>query len=381
MIFIKNIFWKFISIFRLSNKMQYNCSCPTTILILRYGFLGDILLTTPIIRIISEQFPSAKIDYWVSSRAKPALIGNPLIREILNADEGGVPGIFSPCALLRHIKKIKAKKYNLGISLSPDPFWGFFMWLCGIPWRVGLITDIKKSSFLHHYYVVPQGSKENNLHTFIGLLKKAGLFKVKDEFRKAELFWTEKDELHVKELIGVQCKRFFALFPGGGKNIYRPWADRRWPAEKWKKLCTMLLERYEDTHLLFFGTEEDMNIIASITAVIPENRIVNCVNKTTFNQLGPLLKKCNILISNDSSPIFIAAAVNCPVVVIYGPEWPERTRPPTPLWKKVFVPIDCREQCAAFIRPKQCKGDCMKLITPESVLAAVELLLENNRKK
>ena len=366
----QRLFWRS-AILLISKRVCKKNSAPKRIVFLRYGFLGDVLLTTPAIRMVNEYFPSAKIDYWVSRRAQPALHDNPRIHAVLDADEDGPLNIKNPLAVLKLALKIRKNRYDMGFSFAPDPLWGFILWLCGIPRRIGLITCAEKSAYLTDYLVVPEGSRRNNQELFIQLLSQAGIVGVTASASRIELCWNSADELRVAEYIGGKSCRLIALFPGGGANTYRPWANRKWSAEKWIDLGRKILQQFSDSKLILFGTDSELEIINLISKELPSTRIVNCINKFSFNQLGPLLKGCQLLVSNDSSPVFVAAAVSCPIVVIYGPEWPERTKPLVDNWVPVFKNIDCRERCASFRKPSCCHNECLKDITADDVFEKV----------
>jgi len=355
---------------------------PKKILVMRYGFLGDILQTTPVLKALCKKWPEAKIDYWVSNAAAPALKNNPHINTIIPADTYGPINYKKPWGILKNAFLIRKEHYDLAVCLGSDPIYGLLAWLGGVKFRVGLITDKRKSAFLTKWVEVTLDDRANRQQRYLDLIKQLNIA-VPDEEEKIEMFWSEDDVKKVDSLLGKEQNDLLALFCGAGPPRFRPWANRRWDTERWKELAQKIIQHYPNIKILLIGAEQEAIITQEIISELPRNKVINLVGKTSFSQMGPVLKKCRVLVSNDSAPVFVAAAVDCPSVVIYGPEWPERAMPiGAKNWQPVFVDIDCREYCASFPeKAPDCKNECMSLITVEMVLEKIDYVLHNGAKE
>jgi heptosyltransferase-2 len=379
----QKITWGFLNLFfkpfvsRTKSQIAYK-----RILVMRYGFLGDVLQTTPILKSLGKAWPEAKVDYWVSTAGAPALSNNPNISSIINADRHGPLRINRPFAILRHASMLRTKRYDLAICLGPDPLYGFLAWLGGIERRVGLIVNKDKAVFLDSWIEVPLADRVSRQQRYLELLHQLGI-SISGEDEKIEISWSAEDERRVEGLLGEETSKPIALFCGTGPARFRAWANRRWMIDSWVDLAQKLIQHYPRAKILLIGTGQEAEANKKIASSLPERRVIDLSGETTFPQLGPVLKRCNLLISNDSAPVFVAAAVGCPSIVIYGPEWPERAKPlGAKTWHPVFVDIGCRDYCASFPdKAPQCKNECMSLITADMVLENIDQALHTWEKE
>lgn len=375
---VKSAIWKVIS-----RLMRFSHARPAKrikkILVMRYGFIGDILQTTPILKALGQTWPDAQIDYWVSDGSRAALLNNPYVNLIVSADQHGILCLKKPLVLYRHAFNLRRKHYDLAICLGPDPFYGFLAWLAGIKFRVGLIVDMKKSAFLHACVETTPASRKNHQLTYIELIEKLGI-RVKQEDNRIQFYWDKNDEQIAVTNLNMRSD-FIAFFCGGGHNKYRPWANRRWSPDSWVELARQINLKYPDVHIVLIGSKLEVEVNKKIASALPEGKVIDLTMRTSFSQLGPLLDKCRLLVSNDSSPVFVAAAVDVPTVAIYGPEWPDRTRPlGFKKWQPVYIDINCRDECASFPeKAPKCDNECMKRITVEMVLSKVEFAMRRGK--
>jgi len=373
---LNRIFWKLINTFKIGFLNEVNVTNPKRILVMRYGFLGDVLQTTPILNALHKKWPKAKIDYWVSRTAAPALANNTYVSDILDADLFGQLNIKKPLPILRYALFLRKKHYDLAVCLGSDPFYGLLAWLSGVRYRIGLIVNKDKAVFLHKWIKTPLGDRVSRQRRYLELIKQLDI-EVPVGEEHIQIFWIKDDTAKVEELLGKEKGNLVAIFCGSGPMRFRPWANRRWDIRNWIELTQKIIKNYSDIKIVLLGTAQELESTQNIKSNLPQNKVINLVGKTNFAQMGPILKRCRMLVSNDSSPIFVAAAVGCPVVAIYGPEWPERARPiGAQNWVPIFVDIDCRDYCASF--PDQapnCKTECMSSITVEMVLEKIDHVL------
>jgi len=378
---VKRIVWEILSLVLGYEKSHY-CAIPRRILVMRYGFLGDVLQTTPILRALHKAWPAAKLDYWVSNAGAAALSNNPHISSIVDAGQHGPLQFKKPFAILRHASMLKAMRYDLAICLGSDPLYGFLAWLSGIKRRVGLIVNRDKAVFLHGWIEVPLGDRVSRQQRYLELLHELDIStSVEDE--KIEIFWSPEDERKMDDLLGQEANELIALFCGTGPARFRPWANRKWRTDSWVELAQKLVQHYPGGKILLIGTHQEAEANRKIASSLPKSGVIDLSGETTFPQLGPVLKRCRLLISNDSAPVFVAAAARCPSIVIYGPEWPERAKPiGAKTWHPVFLDIDCRDHCASFPdEAPECNNECMSSITAEMVLEKMDQILRRSEKE
>jgi heptosyltransferase II len=155
------------------------------------------------------------------------------------------------------------------------------------------------------------------------------------------------------------------LNPGGDR------ANRRWPPEKFAAAARKLKERCGASFLIFGGPGEEP-IAQKIRDGI-SGEALNLAGRLTLPELAAFLSRSDLLITNDSGPMHMAAALKTPVVALFGPEDPRHFQPYTfpGLYRVIQKPVDCRP-----CRQTAChSGQCLDVITTAEVVeASVELL-------
>ncbi len=154
----------------------------------------------------------------------------------------------------------------------------------------------------------------------------------------------------------------------------------RWPSKNWP-LTSFLevgrrLQKQIDASLFILGTAGEAIACARMKTELQE-RVVNLAGKTTLPQLGGVLQAMDLVITNDSGPMHMAAAVGTPVLAVFGPTDSRRTGPYGPGHRVIKSKLLCQP---CFSRKCAFKdGSCMRAITPEMVLpAAIEMLYARN---
>lgn len=342
-------------------------SLPQKIIVMLNGQLGDVVQTTPVLKAIRDKWPDACVDYCVRKNASYGLEGNPNIRHIIFADEYGPWSITNPIAMYRLAAKIRKNNYAIALCLGNDPTYGTVVRMAGIKYIAGIIDSEYKTAFLDEYYTVPYDDTKPRVLNYKTLGEKVGL--VFQDTILPEVHWKKEDEDYIDSLLEVENKKYVAIFSGSGPNAYRPWAKRSWPASKWAELIKLIARENSDITFLLLGKDKDAIVNSEIINEIKDIKTINLTDKTTFTQLAYVLSKSRLLISTDSSPVFAAASVNCPTLVLYGPEWPERARPVGMKdWCPVSVEFACRKYCASFPQKAPiCNNECMKNISLEKV--------------
>ncbi len=149
------------------------------------------------------------------------------------------------------------------------------------------------------------------------------------------------------------------------------WQTKNWPAESFAAVGRILRERAA-VHLFLFGSAADESCCAQITDTAG-GECENLAGKTSLVEMGSYLSKMDLVISNDSGPLHMAAAIGTPVLAMYGPTDPRRTGPHGDLHRVISAPVSCRP---CFDRTcKQGAAQCMADISVEAVAeAALEML-------
>ncbi len=335
------------------------------ILLFKIGAIGDTLMTTPLIRQLRKNFKDASIDYLIGEHSYGVLGGNKHLDSIIKFDEN----IFFEKNFKEWINlifKIRKRKYDVIFVLDKHRVFNLTAFLFGIKKRVGF-DRLGEGNFLT--YKVPYFGRKHEIFYYLDLLRGLGLepnYKDwemdlhlnKSDLKFAEVFF-DKNKLKSKKVVGV-C-------PGGARNMGVGDDDlRRWGTKNYIDLIKKLKER--GFEILLIGGNTDKEIEEKI---LKEVKCVSAIGKTSLKESAALLKKCDVIICNDSGPMHLAAAVNKKIISIFGPTLPSEKAPLHKESKYIWKQVGCNPCYDLWGRhPKVCpyKKDCMNSITVEKIL-------------
>ncbi len=337
------------------------------ILIARTDRIGDVLLSTPVIRALREKFPQAYISMVVAPYAREIVEGNPYLDEVIIYDKDGKHK--SWWRTLKFASRLKKKKFDLAIILHPTNRLHLITFLAGIPQRLGydrkfgcLINRRKK----HTKQEGLRHEAEYNLE-FLSDLGITG--------DPQNLFMPikEESEQYVDELFrrnGLsQTDKILAINPGASCP------SKIWPVERFVEVAERLSNLYNFKILILAGPKEIY--LANKIAGDLQAKAINLAGKTSVSQLASILKRCVLFISNDSGPVHVACAVGTPVISIFGRSQaglsPRRWGPLGKHGKYLHKEVGCI-QCLAHNCIKEFA--CLKAITVEDVVSAAESILK-----
>jgi lipopolysaccharide heptosyltransferase II len=153
-------------------------------------------------------------------------------------------------------------------------------------------------------------------------------------------------------------------------NPVAKWESKLWPKDRFARLADMIIEEY-DARIIFTGGSEDRPIIQDVMSAM-KGRALNLAGHTTLKMLAALYEKTAMVISTDTGPMHLAAAMGTPVVAIFGPTAPWRTGPYGSGHRVVRVDSECspcfKRQCETI--------DCMHQISVDQVFDAVSKIID-----
>jgi ADP-heptose:LPS heptosyltransferase len=160
--------------------------------------------------------------------------------------------------------------------------------------------------------------------------------------------------------------RYVVIHPGNSHASARRPNLRAWPVDRWMALASQLLALGMTP--IISGTAAELPLAATVAG----DRLLNLAGKTRLDEMLALLQHADLLISSDTGPVHLAAAVGCPVVGLYGPTLPVQTAPfaTADRFRLLRHPLPC-SPCYATPRQRQCRDNlCMQAITIDEVIAA-----------
>ncbi len=330
----------------------------TRVLVVRAGALGDTLMATPAVTALAERHPGATIDFLASAAAAPLLQSVPDIHRILTLRHRNLPYWLS-LEKMRLVSRLRRARYDLAIVLEHAERYYALVRRAGI----SRITGFRDTPF------------DSSLHSIANNLRAAGF----DDYqaRSWRMLVTPADdsrgiarrlrEQHDGPLVGFHV--------GYGPPRRKKDQERRlrgWAPEHFAAVGNWLLER--GATIVLTGAPEDRPAVQRLAAMLPRARVVDLSGRLTLRESVGLIGNVDVLVSVDSGPAHIAAALGTPLVVLWGPGILEQTRP-VPCTGPVDVlrePVPCAP-CYGTPMMKTCRQNiCMEGIAPARVIAAVE---------
>jgi len=325
------------------------------IMVARYRFIGDTILSIPFLTALRKTYPDAEIHYWVGKDAYDLMQRCPQIDQAI---------CFEPRELgfWESVKRIKQQKYDTVYLLKRSFSSALMTTLAGIPNRIGFNTEhrgllltrrIPYREFTHH-----------EAQCFLDLLSDRPL--------------EDWDDLDLTSwLTNVDTSNFSM---GNGPHMVLHVTSTNpakcWPLSHFETLARQLLETYGGT-IYALGTEKESAQYEKIRDRLPDNlknNFTNWCGKTTLVESIALLKNMNLVVANDSGMIHMAAAVNTPTIALFGPSDPIQW---FPLNEKVVVMTHPNLACQPCRMKISCHHQypCLVEITPEQVFKQCQTFL------
>ena len=318
------------------------------VLIIRLSSLGDVLLTTPLVRSLKNNYHDLIIDYLVKPNFEVAVKLNPHINSVIIYNDSPELAI-----------QLKQNNYDLVIDLHNN---------------LRTKKIVRQLGVLHYKFVKPNLEKFLLVHTKINLLKE----KKPIPIRYAEVI--PENELDDKGLELFIPKDISSELEGSNKVIgFAPGAfhfTKRWPIEYYAELGKKLNK--DDYTIAILGGKSDKIICNDLQKMIPNS--LDLSNNNDLFRTAVHIKNCKALVCNDSGLMHTASAVGTPVVSIFGSTVKESGFAPYGI-KNIVVEnseLKCRP-CTHIGKSKCPKGHfkCMREITPDLLYKRLNKFLED----
>ena len=356
---------------------------PEKILVVQPSWVGDAVMATPTLRAVREHYPAAHISYLLRRYVKPLYSGMPWADQLITyrtektkARTG--KGLFDIAARLR------SGHFDLGDLLTNSFKTALMCKMGNIPRVVGydrdgrgfLLTDKLISTKDHGSF---RRRSSNRIWDWF------------DTWARNTATWKCSCSLLLRNGRGgggfgplrprhrhspARVDRKSAADPAQSRRNYG--AAKCWRAEYFAQLADRLIEQHQAT-ILISAAPKERAIVDAVKSQMKHAAIDLSDRGVTLGSLKEIVRRCDLMITNDTGPRHIAAAMNVPVVTIFGPTFPE--------WTEIYYPKERQVSVKVFCGPCQkkiCPLDhrCMTQVTPAMVYdAAMELLTTTRQTK
>ncbi|MDP3703434.1 MAG: lipopolysaccharide heptosyltransferase II [Candidatus Omnitrophota bacterium] len=334
------------------------------ILVTLPNWYGETLFATPWLRALRQQRPRAFIATLGWPRCREILLHNPHIDELLDYDEHGAHR--SLIGKWRLVATLRARRFDTAFILRKSLSRTMLVAAAGIPARVGFANP--KSNWLLTQRVPAAGGPRHKASTYWPLLEAVGLcglpgpyeYTVSDDERQAARQWQSAQRIEHGRPVVV-------LHPGAN------WPHKRWAPVRFAALGDRLTES-QRVHVVVTGGPADQALADALKQSMRHPATV-VAGQTTLRQLAALLEQARLVIANDTGILHLAAALQRPVVALYGPTSPALTGPlGDPQWTIVLHHPDCCPSIPCY-QPDRPPHTGMNAITVEEAYQAACQLL------
>ena len=341
-----------------------------SILIIAPNWIGDAVMTQPLLANLKTQYPKSNIDVLASTWVAPIYRACNEVNEVIEAK-------FEHKQLQWGLRKQLAKELALknyqACFVLPNSFKSALIpWLANIPFRIGYRGEFR---FGLINLSLENPSKVNRPPMVEHYLALGNLLKDGEQ----EFYNSITPQLNVSPIAkqSVENKLAVANISTASVFVFCPGAEygptKRWPVAHFAKLAQSLVEENSQAHIILLGGKGDHSIAEDIASQAKQlANISNWCGDTTLDEAIALIGMASAVVSNDSGLMHIAAALQTPQVAIFGSSDPAHTPPLSDKAKVIWLNLPC-SPCHQKICPLG-HLRCLNDILPQQVLATLNTL-------
>ncbi len=327
---------------------------PQRILIIKPSSIGDVVHALPVLNLLRLRWPRAQVSWLITPGCAGLLEGHPQIDELIHFDRrlmsDNWKSLTSFRDMLRFRQTLRERRFDLVIDLQGLFRSGWLAWATDAPVRVGS-SNAREFGWIFCTHLAPVSWEHHAVRRYLIVADFLGLGQKPVKFI---LPIDDADRTFARELLGGD-EPVAVLLPA------THWMTKRWPVENFAALVEPLNRRFGLRSVVAGGVDA-----AKMASAIPG--ATNLAGKTNLRQLAALLERADLVIANDTGPMHIAAALNRPLVTMFGPTDPNQTGPWGRMDSVVRVDIAC-SPCESRTCSHQ---SCMRWLGVEAVLAVAE---------
>jgi len=353
------------------------------ILVIKFWGIGSIVNASPALRALRQAYPAARLTLLTLSRNTSVYDENrELVDRVVHFEVGDF-WRFS-LAFLRFLLHLASERYDLVVDLEFfSRFSAVVTFLSLAPRRIGFDSRKLWRSDLYSH-VIPYRDNQHVIDSFLDAAVAAGAKRGSRELSKP--FVSSADRAKASSLLlsaGIHSSdKILVINPNTGELAL----ERRWPLENFSQLIE-LSSRLPGVRIVLIGAAKDRPIVYKVLSGLSPYayaRSVNTCGRLSLRQLAALFERADAVVSNDSGPMHLSAAVGTPTICLFGPETPAKYGP---LDKRHFIfyeSLRC-SPCMSVANDKTVScprnAECMRRIKVAKVFETVKKLLSEPRKE
>ena len=326
------------------------------ILILKPSSLGDVIQALPVLRLLKRHRPDAEIFWWIDSALAPLLEGDPDLTGIIRFERKRWKNPLRWAEMLRSVLQMREHKFDWVIDLQSLARSGAFAWLANGKFLIGLDDAREGARGFYDVFVRRKSFHTHAVDWYLSVLPPLGvpvhqhfewLPERPDVVAALKRKWPDKAGSQTPD---ARRQRWIAIQPGAR------WPNKRWPVKNFAEVVRMLAKRFPEVRFAIFGSGDENPLGEIISRAEPE-RCLNLCGRTLLPEMIEWLRLCDLLITNDTGPMHVAAALGKPTVALFGPTEPRRTGPYGQLQNVLRIELPCApclKSYCTYEKPNEC---------------------------
>ena len=341
------------------------------ILILKPSSLGDVIHALPVLRLLKLHFRNAEIFWWIDSALAPLIEGDPDLAGVVRFERKRWARPQHWPEMFHSVRWLRAQSFDLVIDLQCLARSGAFAWLARGKCLVGL-DEIREGARGFYDLAVPRQSFHTHaVDWYLAVLPPLGVpvHKNFDWLPERPPIAADVNRKWFAEnsKLKTQNSKLILLQPGAR------WKNKRWPVQHFAELVCALAQKFPAARFAVLGDQGDRPRGEIIFQAAPE-KVLNLCGATSLPEMIEWVRRCDLLITNDTGPMHVAAALGRPLVALFGPTEPRRTGPYGQLQNVLRLDLPC-SPCLKSTCAYEKTDECLRALSPSLVLTRVEKLL------
>jgi heptosyltransferase-1 len=290
------------------------------ILILKPSSLGDVVHALPVLRLLKLHWPRSEIYWWLDVKLAPLLGGDPDLAGIFPFQRQRWASLHRWPEILGSIRTMRQIQFDIAIDLQGLARSAMFAWLANANLTVGLDNPREgRREGARAFYDLTPSQCAPNTHAVDRYLAVLAPLRVPIHSNFDWLPSRPAVAEQLRQKWKVDTRSWIALVPGAR------WDNKRWPAEYFHRVIELMNE-FPDARFVILGTADEQELGDTVMSANPQ-RCLNLAGKTSLWEMIEWIRLSRLLITNDTGPMHIAAALRKPVVALFGPTNPRNTGP------------------------------------------------------
>ncbi|HEU5460496.1 MAG TPA: lipopolysaccharide heptosyltransferase II [Pyrinomonadaceae bacterium] len=333
------------------------------------NWVGDSVMTVPALRALRRVLPDANITLAIRPGARGIFSEADFIDDVLVYNRKG------PLSVIPQIREWKRRRFDLAVLFQNAFEAALIPFLAGVPVRLGYATESRQALLTHPLALPDWRSARHEVFYYLYVITALeqmlfGTSSICEADPDASIEISESRKVEATGLLhahGVREGELVAICPGSINS-----RAKRWPAEAYAALADRLID--SNRQVLLIGSKDEADVSQDVTSRM-RNRPVVLTGKTSLDQITAVLSTVDLVVTNDTGPAHIGAALGRPTIVIFGPTNPLTTRPFSPAAEILRHPPDC---APCMLRDCPIDHRCMTAITVDEVFERSHALLKRS---